>query len=259
MPAFVIAEMSCTDVAQAARATDLCILPVGAVEAYGPHLPQGSDGLVADRLAREVAERVSCFVAPLVPVGFSASLQEFPATLSVPTMALRAYLAGLAESLLGLGVRRLLFLNGHAGNVAVISDLVEELKRHHPVCRFAQVDLWRFLIPHAAPIMESTLPQGHAAETNTSVLLALAPHLVTMDRAVNNPPPQDRFPEIIKYGGFRDRAPDAVLGDATRGSAEKGRGVVLRGVERLVEFVQSPEFGRQDRANADRLHPREGS
>lgn len=255
MPAYVIAEMSWTDVAAAARATDLCILPVGAVEAYGPHLPQGSDGLVADRLAREVAERVSCFVAPLVPVGFSDSLQEFPTTLSVPTAALRAYLAGLAESLLGLCVRRLLFINGHAGNVAVISDLVEKLKRRHPGCRFAQVDLWRFLIPHAAPLMESTLPQGHAAETNTSVLLVLAPHLVTMDRAVNNPSPQDRFPEIIKYGSYRDRAPDAVLGDATRGSAEKGREVVRRAVARLVEFVQSPEFGRQDRVDADRVHP----
>lgn len=250
MPARVIAEMSWTDVAQAAHTTDLCILPVGAVEAYGPHLPQGSDGLVADRMAREVADRVSCFVAPLVPVGFSASLQVFPTTLSVPTAALRAYLAGLAESLLGLGVRRLLFLNGHAGNVAVISDLVEELKLHHPNHLFAQVDLWRFLIPHAVPLMESTLPQGHAAETNTSVLLALAPQLVTMSRAVNNPPPPDRFPEIIKYTSYRDRAPDAVLGDATLGSAEKGSEVLRRGVARLVEFVQSQEFGGQDRPDA---------
>ncbi len=255
MPAFVIAEMSWTEVAEAARATDLCILPVGAVEAYGPHLPQGSDGLVADRMAREVAESVSCFVAPLVPVGFSASLQVFSPTLSVPAAALRAYLAGLTGSLLGLGVRRILFLNGHAGNVAVISDLVEELKLHSPGCRFAQVDLWRFLIPHAAPLMESALPQGHAAETNTSLLLALAPHLVSMDRAVSNPPAPDRFPEIIRYGSYRDRAPDAVLGDATRGTAQKGSEVFRRGVARLVEFAQSPEFGGQDHLETDRARP----
>ncbi|MDR7543251.1 MAG: creatininase family protein [Armatimonadota bacterium] len=243
MPAYVIAEMSWTDVAAAARITDLCLLPVGAVEAYGPHLPQGSDGLVAERLAREAADVVSCLVAPLVPVGFSHSLQEFPGTLSVPTAALRAYLAGIAESLLALGVRRLVFVNGHAGNVAVIADLVEDLKRGHPGCRFAQVDLWRFLIPHAATLMESVLPQGHAAETNTSVLLALAPHLVRMERAVSNPPEADRFPEILHYRSYRDRAPDAVLGDATRGTAEKGREVMRRGVARLVEFLRSPDFG----------------
>ncbi|MDR7420405.1 MAG: creatininase family protein [Armatimonadota bacterium] len=243
MPAYVIAEMSWPDVAAAARATDLCLLPVGAVEAYGPHLPQGSDGLVAERLAHEVAEQVSCLVAPLVPVGFSHSLQEFPGTLSVPTAALRAYLAGIAESVLGLGVRRVVFINGHAGNVAVIADLVEELKRRYPGSRFAQVDLWRYLIPHAAPVMESTWPQGHAAETNTSVLLALAPHLVRMDRAVSNPPGPNRFPEILQYRSYRELAPDAVLGDATKGTAEKGRETMRRGVARLVEFLRSPEFG----------------
>jgi creatinine amidohydrolase len=243
MPAYIIAEMPWVDVVAAARATDLCLLPVGAVEAYGPHLPQGSDGLVAEHLAREAADQVSCLVAPLVPVGFSHSLQEFPGTLSVPAGALRAYLAGIAESVLALGVRRVVFVNGHAGNVAVIADLVEDLKRGHPGCRFAQVDVWRFFIPHAAPLMESTLPQGHGGEINTSVLLALASHLVRMDRAVSNPPGLDRFPEILHYRSYRDRAPDAVLGDATKGTAEKGREVVRRGVERLVEFLRSPEFG----------------
>jgi creatinine amidohydrolase len=242
MPKFVIAEMTWTDVAEAAARTDLCLLPVGAVEVYGPHLPLGADGIVSDYLCRAAADRVSSFVAPLVPVGFSAVLQEFPGTLSVSTAALRGYVEGLVHSLRRCGVRRFLFVNGHAGNVAVIADVVEQMKSTYPGTLYAQVDVWRFVIPHAASVSESPLPQGHASEHGTSVLLAVAPQLVKMDRAVDNPPKGGAFPEILQYGSYRRRAPDGVLGHATKGSVEKGRVIVARAVDRIVEFVQSPDF-----------------
>lgn len=247
MPAYVIAEMNWVDFADAARRTDLCIIPVGAVEVYGPHLPQGADGLLANHLARAAAERLSCFVAPLIPVGFSHHFQEFPGTLSIPTAALRGYTAGVAESLLQSGCHQLVFFNGHLGNVAVISDLVQDLRRRHSRGRFTQVDLWRFLLPLAAPLMESPFPQGHAGEICTSVLLALVPDLVKMERAVNNPPPADRYPEIIKYESYRAIAPDGAVGDATKGNAEKGREALRRGVERLVQFLQESGFCEPDR------------
>jgi creatinine amidohydrolase len=242
MPESVIAEMTWVDVAEAATRTDLCLLPLGAVEVYGPHLPLGADGIVSDHLCREVAERVSCFVAPLIPVGFSATLQEFPGTLSVSTAALRGYIEGVVHSLHRFGVRRFLFVNGHAGNVAVIADVVEQMKQTYPKTMYAQVDVWRFVIPHAASVSESPLPQGHAAEHGTSVLLAVAPELVKMERAVDNPARGGGFPEIIQYGSYRKRAPDGVLGHATKGSAGKGQIIVQRAVDRIVEFVQSEAF-----------------
>jgi creatinine amidohydrolase len=59
--------------------TDLALIPLGAVEVYGPHLPLGADGIATTALAARVAERVPAFVAPLIPVGYSAALDDFPA------------------------------------------------------------------------------------------------------------------------------------------------------------------------------------
>jgi creatinine amidohydrolase len=70
------------------KETDLAILPLGAVEVYGPHLPLGSDAIVAERVARLVAERTGGIVMPVVPVGYSRSLADFPGTLNVSPAAL---------------------------------------------------------------------------------------------------------------------------------------------------------------------------
>jgi creatinine amidohydrolase len=139
-------------------------------------------------------------------------------------------------------VRRFLFVNGHAGNVAIIADVVEQMKQTYQGTRYAQVDVWRFLIPHAASVSESPLPHGHASEHGTSVLLVVAPHLVHMDRAVDNPAKDGVFPEIIQYVSYRKRAPDGVLGHATVGTAGKGTVIAQRAVDRIVEFVNSPAF-----------------
>jgi creatinine amidohydrolase len=242
MPAYPIAEMNWRDFEAAAKRTDLCLVPSGAVETYGPQLPTGSDGLLAAHLARAVADEVSCFVAPLVPVGVSASLAEFPGTLTVTTDAFRGYMAGVVESLHRGGVRRILFLNGHAGNVPVIGDLVAQLKPRHPSARYAQIDCWRFLAPIAKPLSKSSFPEGHAGETGTSVLLAIAPRLVRPDRHVHNPPPAAVYPDVIRYESYRDRAPDGVIGDSTPGSADAGREILAAAIARITAFVSGPDF-----------------
>jgi creatinine amidohydrolase len=62
---------------------DTVLIPLGAVEVYGPHLPMGADGIATSALARLIAEEYPAFVAPLIPIGFSEALAEFPGTLSV--------------------------------------------------------------------------------------------------------------------------------------------------------------------------------
>lgn len=242
MPKHVIAEMNWVDFETAAATTDLCLVPLGAVEVYGPHLPQGSDGIVADYLSRAVADRVNAFVAPLIPVGWSHALQEFPGTLSVSTEAVRAYAQGITESLIRWGIRRILFVNGHLGNVAPVNAMVQDLKRQYPRCAFAQVDIWRFFMPLARDLSTSDRPEGHAAETNTSVLMAVAPHLVIQGRGKKHTPEKNPYPDIMQYGSYRMQAPEGVIGDPTVGSAETGRQILNRAVERLASFCQSPQF-----------------
>lgn len=223
--------------------TDLVLIPLGAVEVYGPHLPLGADGIAVTALARGVAERVPAFVAPLVPVGFSASLDEFPGTLSVRPSSLVAYTRDVAESFIGWGCRRVLFVNGHAGNVAYLNELAMDLERENGI-RCAQIDWWRFIQPLVEDIVESDiLPHGHASEFGTSVMLHLAPEAVQMDRATRTDPAiSNNFPDFLRPASYRAQAPNGLLGDATKGSADKGAEVLRRAVNRAVEFVTSEDF-----------------
>lgn len=238
----LIAEMTWVEFEKHAQTTDIVLCPLGAVEVYGPHLPMGTDGLVATALAVRVAEQVPAFVAPLLPVGYSLSLQEFPGTLNVSPEAFKAYLQGICESFIQWGCRRFLFLNGHLGNVAPVAQLSEELRRSHgAIC--AQIDIWRFIQPLTRDLMESTeFPFGHASEAGTSVVLYLAEDKVDKAAATRTLPPADAFPEILKTGSYRAKSPTGIVGDASKGSAEKGKQIIERAVERIVAFIRSKEF-----------------
>jgi creatinine amidohydrolase len=225
------------------RQTDLVLMPFGAVEVYGPHLPMGSDGIAATALAERVADRVPAFVAPLVPVGYSRNLLEFPGTLSVRPAALVEYARDIAESFIRWGIRRILFLNGHNGNTPYLSQLGIELEDTYDV-RCAQVDWWRFIQPLSADLVASdVLPYGHAGEFGTSVLLHLAPHHVVSERAPRTlPADDDPFPDVLRFRSYTRRTDTGTLGDATVGNADKGALVLERAVARVVAFIQSEQF-----------------
>jgi creatinine amidohydrolase len=128
----------------------------------------------------------------------------------------------VAESLIGWGCRRLLFLNGHAGNVPYLSELARRLEATHGV-RCAQIDWWRFIQPLVADLTESdVLPHGHASEFGTSVMRHLVPEHVKQDRAVRTePPPADPFADFLRPGRYRALTATGVLGDGTIGTPEK--------------------------------------
>ena len=164
-----LAEMSWIQAEKLLSKTDLALVPVGAVEVYGPHLPQGSDGWVAQEVARRLAERVEAVVTPLVPIGCSQALMSFPGTLSVTSESLKAYLTDVCDSLIGWGIKHILFINGHAGNVPTIGEICRQFVANGIKC--AQVDWWRAVYKAAPEVPESgELAIGHAGEVCTSVL-----------------------------------------------------------------------------------------
>jgi creatinine amidohydrolase len=239
----VVQEMNWVDFDALREETDLVLIPLGAVEVYGPHLPLGADGIATTALAKRVAEKVPAFVAPLIPVGYSAALDEFPGTLSVRPSSLVAYTRDVAESFIGWGCRRILFLNGHAGNVPYLNQLSRELAAEHGV-RCAQIDWWRFIQPLVEDLVESDiLPHGHASEFGSSVMLHLVPEHVKSERALRTPPATtDPFPDFLRPGSYRALTATGVLGDGTLGSAEKGAETMRRAVERIVAFLESDAF-----------------
>jgi creatinine amidohydrolase len=240
-----LGTLAWVDVEHLLARTDLGLVPLGAVEVYGPHMPQGTDGIVAVELCRRLAERVPALVTPLIPVGDSASLASFPGTLAVRPSSLIAYVEDVVRSLLGFGLRRILFINGHAGNVQPIDTICRDLSKDG--CRLAQIDIWRFIQTFTRDLLDSQdWTFGHAGEAMTSVMLYLHPEWVQMDRACRGGPELADLPLGVSYPRrYRDLAPNGLLGDATLATAEKGREIIQRATAELVKFVGSPEFSIQ--------------
>lgn len=233
------------DYAALVKETDLALVPLGAVEVYGPHLPMGADGIATEALAKRVAAEVPAIIAPLIPIGMSQSLSTHPGTLWVDRTALYAYVSGVARSLILNGSRRILFLNGHAGNVQTVADICSALEAEFRAerVRCAQIDWWRFIQPLVENMVEAeVLPHGHASEFGTSVMLAIVPEVVKADRLNIPPAGKDEYPDFIKPRGRFGLGPTGQVGDARPASIEKGEETLRRATARVVQFLQSEDF-----------------
>lgn len=235
-----LAEMNWQQAQAAFAKTNLAIIPTGAVEVYGPHLPLGSDGIVAQHLAQKLAERVGAVVTPLIPVGDSRSLLSFPGTLTVSPAIFKSYAKDLCAGLLKWGIKRILFINGHAGNVAPVTDIGLELAAND--IRVAQVDYWRVIATMAPEILDTgAFANRHAGEIGTSVLLAVRPDLVDMSKAarvIPRPTLASNHPEAaLNDIPFTQITDLGMTGDATTATKQKGEIMISRLLDKLEKFV----------------------
>jgi creatinine amidohydrolase len=193
-----------------ARAGALLVVPLGATEQHGPHLPASTDTDLAEALAhRLAAQREDVLVAPAVPYGASGEHAGFPGTLSIGHDALRAVLVELGRSA-AAWASRLVFVNGHGGNLPTVPNAVVTL-RHEG---------------RSAAWFGCAVPDGdaHAGRTETSILLELDPSVVrtAAARAGNTAPLLELLPALRK-GGVTAVSENGVLGDPAGASAEEGR------------------------------------
>jgi creatinine amidohydrolase len=231
-------EMSWKRFVDRKEKTGLVIIPSGALEVYGPHLPLGTDTLVSVKIAELVAQKVQAIIGPTLEVGDSSQLDIFPGTITIKPESFKSYLKDTIDSLKKWGFKDYLFINTHLGNVPVINDLAYELQRDKKF-RCAQIDYWRFIKSCDKDIVETgESAHGHASEAGTSVMLHLYPELVDLDMWVNDPPAfENKFPEIIQYKEYDFYTKSGTIGDATKGDKVKGEALVNRSVDRIVEFL----------------------
>ena len=165
------------------RETDLVLLPVGAIEQHGPHLPLDTDAYDADWLAREVAAACSDpkpLVLPLIPYGVSYHHEDFAGTLSVrnETMAQIIYDVGMGAA--RCGATKLVIINGHGGNGPALAFAAQMINRDARI--FTCVESGETSDVDIDALAE-TPNDVHAGEVETSTTLALRPDLVHMDKA----------------------------------------------------------------------------
>lgn len=161
----------------------LAVLPVGATEQHGPHLPTGTDAFAVEQIARAAAgiaaRAIPVVVAPTLPFGSSHHHLGFGGTLSLGTETYYRALCDLAASCVAAGFRRVLFLNGHGGNEELMALAVRDAAGAHPAS-FAAVTYWDVTgegFAAAVPGWAGWTP-GHAGAFETSLILALRPELV---------------------------------------------------------------------------------
>ena len=168
---------------RAAAAESLAVLPIGATEQHGPHLPTGTDLFAVEALSREAAgeasSQIPVIVTPSLPFGSSHHHFPFGATLSLSTETYLRVLKDLVESLVTDGFQRIFIVNGHGGNHELAQLAARDMALRHPVRVAAGsywVIAWAELV--AAEAHQGRFLPGHAGGFESSMMLALRPDLV---------------------------------------------------------------------------------
>jgi mycofactocin system creatininase family protein len=212
-----------TDVAPGARS--VLLVPLGSVEQHGPHLPLDTDTRIAVALAHALADRrTDIVVAPAVAYGASGEHAGFPGTLSIGTDALTTALIELGRSADAFAA--IVLVNGHGGNAEAVRDAVATL-----------VDEGR-----TAAAWSPSIPGGdaHAGRTETSLLLAIDPDVVRLERAEpgEDAPLREIMSRLID-DGVAAVSPNGVLGDPRGASVGEGSALLGELVDQLDAAVSA--------------------
>lgn len=225
---------------------DTVILPCGAIEQHGPHLPVDIDYYDAKYLAHQVA--LACadpkpLVLPAIPFGVSYHHEDFKGTISVTNDALSRFVYDIGMSLAKNGVKKLIILNGHGDNAPTLSYAAQMINRdaHIFVCvdtgETSDVDLYDLI---------ETPNDIHAGEIETSTTLAIRPQMVQMDKAVDGTLSfgskyldYDSDRGVSWYVRTSKISESGVLGNPTKATADKGKIMWEHMIRHLVKFVDT--------------------
>ncbi len=198
----------------------MLVLPLGATEQHGPHLPLGTDTTIAEALARGLAAaRSDAVVAPVLAYGSSGEHRHFAGTLSLGQEALELAVLELARG--ADPFRGVLVVSWHGGNAEPLARAAERL-----AAEGRRVVVWQGRHPAA---------DVHAGRTETSLMLALAPEQVRLDRAEpGDVRPLTEVLDELREGGVASVSPNGVLGDPSGASAEEGGALLAELVEELA-------------------------
>lgn len=253
MPQVRLEHLSWRQAKIAFESQPVILIPVGAVEAHGPHLPLGADGMVAEAIALRAAQRSQALMVPTLWYGYSDGWRNFPGTISTRPETVQGLAEDLLYALSDFGLRHFIFVNNHGGNEFPLERTARKLQREIGIL-VAQFYPWqvldRFLREH---YQDYNKVRGHGAEPNTSVLLYLFPDDVDLSQATGAPGESWwGFPLVgphtisvkgahVEFYPDLDRVtPSGVTGgDPRAGSAELGRVVIEKAVEALVAFISA--------------------
>ena len=218
-----------------ASGVDTAVLPVGAIEQHGRHLPISVDWKQADALGREVAQGLGALALPALPFGNSEAHAGFRGSITIRPETLQALVTDIVESLLDQNFRRVVVINMHGGNL-ILKLAVRALNMHLPRGRVLLAFPPLLAFQQLSEVFEDLDDELHAGDLETSLMLHLTPDEVGEDRIDHVPDVSGVF---FDYAVMKSYCPDGVWGRASRATAEKGRQAMEIMVQETVKHVQS--------------------
>jgi creatinine amidohydrolase/Fe(II)-dependent formamide hydrolase-like protein len=227
------------------KKVDLAILPVGAIEQHGPHLPLDTDSFDAEYLAKQVAAACSeprPLVLPLVPYGVSYHHEGFKGTISIQNDTLSKIVYEIGMGLARNGIKKIVIINGHGGNIPSLNFAAQMINRDARI--FVAVDSGETSDVDIYNMIE-TPNDVHAGEFETSTALAIRPELVKESMTRKSVPEfSSRYLNFTSKRGvswyvYTKRISETgVLGDPTKADAEKGKKMWKIMIAHLVSFIE---------------------
>lgn len=239
------AELRAAEVGDLVTDWSVVVLPVGAIEQHGPHLPLDTDLVIPTAVADAVVDRhgsdLDLWLLPPVSVSRSNEHLWAPGTLSLTATTLLAVVSEIGRSVARSAARRLVILNGHGGNSALLNAVCREIRLDTGLMTF----LAHPMVPpdQGGVSAESERGMGvHGGHLETSLMLHLVPDRVRMDLATANVPDLDnrhvRFGGPVTFGWTSDDfGPDGHIGDPTGATPEIGAQVFEDTVAVLAEAL----------------------
>ena len=251
-------ELTSPDFVRLATAPDVgevvAVLPLGATEQHGPHLPTGVDTVLVDGVVRAVLPLlppdVPVLVLPTQAVGLSPEHARFPGTLTLSSQTLIALWREIGAGVARTGIRKLVLFNAHGGHVGAMDIVARELRAEHDLIVYSSS--W-YNLPLGDAVNGLFPPEEHrfgvhAGDMETSMMLALAPHTVDMAQAQHFvSASQTRSPAYPILGNGRsaklgwqmqDYHPQGAAGNAQAATADKGQALVEAAAQQLALMLQ---------------------
>ena len=247
-PGRLIGELTFQDISRVLKKSSILCLPIGSIEQHGPHLPLNTDVMLAEEYSRRIVARwgetLDLWQLPTISISLAREHEWASGTLSLSVAGMTALLHDLGREIVrSLPARNLAIINAHGGNRGILDALAQDLRADcglnvcvmHPT-------LWTEIEPDAA------VPDIHGGKNETSMMLAIAPHVVRMDRAaqLKNPPDGKAVRETILDPAVawpwtsddKRIADQGVIGNAQAASAEYGERLLDRVTEKAGGALQ---------------------
>jgi creatinine amidohydrolase len=243
MPAPELSAMTWRDAKAAFAKARVALVPIGSTEQHGPHMTLDTDSAIAEAFARKLGDELGddAILCPTIRLGMSEHHLAFAGTLTLRAPTLLGLITDVVESLAHHGLKRVLLVNGHGGNQDALRLAAREAARTK-TSEVAAV-MWAVLAADLITERVATTFHSHACDIETSVALAIAPHVVLVDRI--EPPfppspsalavPRSRYDIPVPFEQWTE---NGAIGDPSRATRELGEEIVTLALSRAVEFAR---------------------